>query len=219
MQAASAGRSTGRASSRRTSPGTTAGRSGCSCSCYEAGLAYRKEAPVKWCPNDQTVLANEQVRDGRCEHCGAEVESRNIEQWFFKTTAYADELLDELAELDWPERIAGDAAPLDRPLPRRRGHCSAIDELGDDIPVFTTGPTRSSAPRSSCSRPSIRWSSELAARLAATATRSASTRARGGQARRGARRRRARRPASSPASYATIRSTTSSCRSGSPTTC
>ena len=63
---------------------------------FEAGLAYRKEAPVNWCPNDQTVLANEQVVDGRCERCGAEVEARNLEQWFFRITAYADALLEEI---------------------------------------------------------------------------------------------------------------------------
>src|SRR5438067_1721743 len=71
----------------------------------EARHAYRKEAPVKWCPNDQTVLANEQVIDGRCERCGAEVESKSLEQWFFRNTAYADELLDDMALLDWPERV------------------------------------------------------------------------------------------------------------------
>ena len=53
---------------------------------FERGLAYRKEAPVKWCPNDQTVLANEQVIDGRCERCGAEVEAKNLTQWFFRIT-------------------------------------------------------------------------------------------------------------------------------------
>ena len=75
-------------------------------SCYEAGLAYRKAAPVKWCPNDQTVLANEQVIDGRCERCGAEVEARNLEQWMFKITDYADRLLDDMALLEsWPERV------------------------------------------------------------------------------------------------------------------
>ena len=63
---------------------------------FEQGLAYRKEVPVKWCPNDQTVLANEQVIDGRCERCGAEVEAKNLEQWLFKITAYADRLLDEM---------------------------------------------------------------------------------------------------------------------------
>ena len=73
---------------------------------FERGLAYRKEAPVKWCPNDQTVLANEQVIDGRCERCGAEVEAKSLTQWFFKITDYADELLDEMALLEsWPERV------------------------------------------------------------------------------------------------------------------
>jgi len=73
---------------------------------FERGLAYRKEAPVKWCPNDQTVLANEQVIDGRCERCGAEVESRNLTQWFFRITDYADALLDEMDQLEsWPERV------------------------------------------------------------------------------------------------------------------
>src|SRR4051794_38738307 len=57
---------------------------------YERGLAYRKDAAVKWCPNDQTVLANEQVIDGRCERCGHEVEVKQLEQWFFRITDYAD---------------------------------------------------------------------------------------------------------------------------------
>src|SRR6266540_4208573 len=73
---------------------------------YEQELAYRKEVPVKWCPNDQTVLANEQVVDGRCERCGAEVEAKNLEQWLFRITAYADRLLDEMELLEsWPERV------------------------------------------------------------------------------------------------------------------
>ena len=73
---------------------------------YEKGLAYRKEAPVNWCPNDQTVLANEQVIDGRCERCGAEVERRDLEQWFFRITDYADRLLDEMSLLEsWPEHV------------------------------------------------------------------------------------------------------------------
>ena len=73
---------------------------------YEKGLAYRKEAPVKWCPNDQTVLANEQVIDGHCERCGAEVEAKILTQWYFRITDYADALLDEMADLeDWPDRV------------------------------------------------------------------------------------------------------------------
>src|SRR6266542_1373738 len=72
----------------------------------KAGQAFRKEAPVKWCPKDQTVLANEQVIDGRCERCGTEVEAKLLEQWFFRYTSYADELLDEMELLEsWPERV------------------------------------------------------------------------------------------------------------------
>ena len=72
---------------------------------HEAGLAYRKSAVVKWCPKDQTVLANEQVIDGRCERCGTEVEARTLDQWFFKITDYADRLLDDLEHVQWPERV------------------------------------------------------------------------------------------------------------------
>jgi leucyl-tRNA synthetase len=73
---------------------------------FEAGLAYRKQAPVNWCPGCQTVLANEQVlADGTCERSGDLVERRDLEQWFFKITDYAQQLLDELDGLDWPERV------------------------------------------------------------------------------------------------------------------
>jgi leucyl-tRNA synthetase len=71
-----------------------------------AGLAYRANAPVNWCPGCQTVLANEQVlADGTCERSGDLVEKRNLEQWFFGITQYADELLADLDSLDWPERV------------------------------------------------------------------------------------------------------------------
>ncbi len=70
------------------------------------GLAYRKKSPVNWCPGCETVLANEQVEDGKCWRCGSEVEEKRIDQWFLKTTEYADELLEGLDELDgWPEKI------------------------------------------------------------------------------------------------------------------
>jgi leucyl-tRNA synthetase len=72
---------------------------------FRAGLAERKLAAVNWCPNDKTVLADEQVIAGRCERCGAAVERRELEQWFFKITRYADRLLDNLAGLDWTERV------------------------------------------------------------------------------------------------------------------
>jgi leucyl-tRNA synthetase len=73
---------------------------------YEDGLAYKREAPVNWCPKDQTVLANEQVEDGRCWRCGSIVERRNLSQWFLKITAYADRLLAGIDALTgWPEKI------------------------------------------------------------------------------------------------------------------
>jgi leucyl-tRNA synthetase len=104
-----------------------------------AGLAYRKGSPVKWCPVDQVVLANEQVHDGHCEYCGAEVVSKDLEQWFFKTTAYADELLDELDNIEWPERIK---AMQRNWIGRSEGAeiLFAIEELDTDISVFTTRP-------------------------------------------------------------------------------
>ncbi|MDP3893182.1 leucine--tRNA ligase [Nocardioides sp.] len=73
----------------------------------EHGLAYRKSSPVNWCPNDQTVLANEQVVDGACERCGAEVTKRELTQWYFKVTDYAQRLLDDMEALEgtWPDRV------------------------------------------------------------------------------------------------------------------
>src|SRR5215203_817191 len=72
---------------------------------YKRGLAYRQKAPVNWCPSCNTVLANEQVVDGRCERCETPVVRRDLEQWFFKITQYADELLKDLDTIDWPERV------------------------------------------------------------------------------------------------------------------
>ncbi len=72
---------------------------------YEHGLAYRANAPVVWCPDCQTVLANEQVVNGNCERCGAVVTRRDLEQWFFRITDYADRLLDFGGLVEWPERI------------------------------------------------------------------------------------------------------------------
>ena len=71
---------------------------------YENGLAYRKEAPVNWCPDCNTVLANEQVVDGCCERCNSPVVRKNLTQWFFKITDYAEELLQGLDTVDWPEK-------------------------------------------------------------------------------------------------------------------
>ncbi len=72
---------------------------------YKAGLAYQKESYQWWCPVDQTVLANEQVENGKCWRCGHEVEKKKMKQWFFKITAYADELLDSIDEVEWPDKI------------------------------------------------------------------------------------------------------------------
>jgi leucyl-tRNA synthetase len=105
---------------------------------FKAGQATRKEAPVKWCPNDQTVLANEQVIDGRCERCGCLVESKMLEQWFFRYTTYADALLDEMALLeDWPENVLAQQRNW---IGRSEGAeiLFRIEELDLDIPVFTT---------------------------------------------------------------------------------
>jgi leucyl-tRNA synthetase len=73
----------------------------------ERGLAYRRSSAVNWCPQDQTVLANEQVVQGRCERCGAEVTKRELTQWYFKITEYADRLLEDMAQLEgrWPDRV------------------------------------------------------------------------------------------------------------------
>ena len=71
---------------------------------YKKGLAYRKKAPVNWCPSCKTVLANEQVVEGTCERCGTEVTKKDLTQWFLKITEYAEELLEKLDELDWPEK-------------------------------------------------------------------------------------------------------------------
>ncbi|MBQ3695536.1 MAG: leucine--tRNA ligase [Alphaproteobacteria bacterium] len=71
---------------------------------YKKGLAYQKEAPVNWCPSCQTVLANEQVKEGHCDRCDSLVVQKNMKQWFFKITDYADELLEKIDGLNWPEK-------------------------------------------------------------------------------------------------------------------
>ena len=107
---------------------------------FAEDLAYRKEAPVNWCPVDQTVLANEQVIDGHCERCGAEVERRSLEQWFFRITAYADRLLEEMELLEsWPDHVL----TMQRNWIGRSEGAEVlfrIEELDIDLPVFTTRP-------------------------------------------------------------------------------
>ena len=107
---------------------------------YERGLAYRKEGLVNWCPVDQTVLANEQVIDGHCERCGAEVEAKTLTQWYFKITDYADALLDEMELLEqWPERVL----TMQRNWIGRSEGARVIFRVagsGEELPVFTTRP-------------------------------------------------------------------------------
>jgi leucyl-tRNA synthetase len=105
---------------------------------YKRGLAERRKALVNWCPKDQTVLANEQVKDGLCDRCGTAVEQKALTQWFFKITDYAQRLLDDLEKLtDWPERVVSmqrnwigrsEGTTFRFPLKDRDG----------DIEVFTT---------------------------------------------------------------------------------
>ena len=106
---------------------------------YERGLAYRKEAAVKWCPKDQTVLANEQVIDGRCERCGTIVEVRQLEQWFFRITEYADRLLEDMHHIEWPRHVV---TMQENWIGRSEGAevVFRCEELGIDYPVFTTRP-------------------------------------------------------------------------------
>ena len=107
---------------------------------FERGLAYRKNAPTNWCPKDATVLANEQVINGFCERCGTAVVRRDLTQWFFKITDYAQRLLDDVETLvDWPERVI----TMQRNWIGRSEGASVtfeIAETGDTVEVFTTRP-------------------------------------------------------------------------------
>jgi leucyl-tRNA synthetase len=107
---------------------------------FERGLAYRDEAPVQWCPKDATVLANEQVVDGRCERCGTPVEQRRLEQWFFRITDYAERLLADFDLLEsWPEHVV----TMQRNWIGRSEGAEVTfrcEELDLDFPVFTTRP-------------------------------------------------------------------------------
>ena len=108
---------------------------------YERGLAYRKDSYVNWCPKDQTVLANEQVVDGRCERCKTEVTKRKLNQWYFKITDYADRLLDDMDQLrdGWPEHVL---AMQRNWIGRSEGaHVDfRVDGRDEPITVFTTRP-------------------------------------------------------------------------------
>jgi leucyl-tRNA synthetase len=115
---------------------------------FERGLAYRRRSSVNWCPIDKTVLANEQVVDGGCWRCGTPVETRDLEQWFFKITAYADELLDATDALaKWPEKVLtmqrnwigrSDGARVKFPVERGSGIGDRGSGGSESIEVFTT---------------------------------------------------------------------------------
>lgn len=103
---------------------------------YKNGLAYRKEAPVNWCPSCSTVLANEQVIDSKCERCNSEVIKKNLTQWFFKITNYAEELLQDLDTLDWPQKtIAMQKNWIGKSV---GGEVEFALENGETFRVFTT---------------------------------------------------------------------------------
>ncbi|MGI6658450.1 MAG: leucine--tRNA ligase [Dethiobacteraceae bacterium] len=107
---------------------------------YKRGLAYKKHAAVNWCPNCSTVLANEQVEDGGCWRCGAEVTLKDLEQWFFRITDYAERLLEDLKLLSgWPERVC---TMQENWIGKSEGVevRFKVKDGTDEIPVFTTRP-------------------------------------------------------------------------------
>ena len=115
---------------------------------WERGLVERRNSPVNWCPSCETVLANEQVTEGRCWRCDSEVEKRDLTQWYLKITDYAQELLDDLDQLDgWPERVKqqqanwigrSEGAEVDFVLCDKDGNVPAEPTADDVITVFTT---------------------------------------------------------------------------------
>lgn len=111
---------------------------------YKKGLAYKKKAPVNWCPNDNTVLANEQVIDGKCERCDAEVVQKDMEQWFYKITEYADRLLEGLDKIDWPQSTKLGQINWIGKSEGAKIKFSVVNtsssEKKDDLEVFTTRP-------------------------------------------------------------------------------
>lgn len=106
---------------------------------FERGLAYRKTMPINWCPSCKTGLANEEVVDGRCERCGTEVTKKEMQQWMLKITAYADRLLEDLQDLDWPDKVKRmQTAWIGRSTGARI--VFGIDGLNESLEVFSTRP-------------------------------------------------------------------------------
>ena len=187
---------------------------------FEEGLAYRTEAPVQWCPKDATVLANEQVIDGRCERCGTPVEQRKLEQWFFKITDYAERLLADFDLLEsWPEHVI----TMQRNWIGRSEGAEVVFRCQRSSTSTSRSSrrarTRSSERPSSSSPPSTPswsdWSREPRRRTpcASTSTRSPASRSRTAATRT------ARRPACRSGAASSIPSTARRSRCSSPTTC
>jgi leucyl-tRNA synthetase len=175
---------------------------------FERGLAYRKGGLVNWCPNDQTVLANEQVVAGKCERCGADVIRRELTQWYFKITDYAQRLLDDMQQLTgWPERLL----TMQRNwIGRSEGADVLFQVEGRDEPVhvFTTRPDTLFGATFFV----VAADAALADEIVTDEQRPAFEAYRGCPPTR-------RRPASSWAATRSTRSTASASRSGRPTTC
>ena len=190
---------------------------------YERGLAYRKESPVNWCPNDQTVLANEQVVDGHCERCGAEVIKKKLTQWYFKITDYADRLLDDLNQLEgfWPQKVIrmqrnwigrSVGADIDFEIEGRHEKVTVFSTRPDTLhgaTFFVVAPDSDlAAELAAGSSAEVRMRFQDYLEPASSARPTSSVRAPTG-----------RRPASSSSATRSTRSTASGCRSGRPTTC
>ena len=136
---------------------------------WKRGLVERRNSPVNWCPNCKTVLANEQVTEGECWRCHGAVEKRDLTQWYFKITDYAQELLDDLDQLDgWPERVKqmqanwigrSEGAEVDFELIPAEGQ----GRRPDASPCSPRAPTRCSAAASSCWLPKASWCTTLVA--------------------------------------------------------
>ena len=106
---------------------------------FKKGLAYEKQMPINWCPSCKTGLANEEVVNGKCERCGADVTKKNLRQWMLKITAYADRLLADLDKLDWPEKVKKMQAEW---IGKSHGAevNFKVDGRDDEITVYTTRP-------------------------------------------------------------------------------
>ena len=196
-----AGRSTGRARSRRAEPEYYRWTQWIFLRLFEAGLAYRREAPVKWCPVDQTVLANEQVIDGHCERCGSLVEAQEpgavvLQDHRLRRAAAGRPGDGRTGPSGWSRCSAtgSAAARAPRSVFRRRG-----DDRRRAAGVHDPARTRCSARPSSCWRPSIRWRLRAGPRHRARGGRRRLRAAHGGPVDGRAAPRRSRRPASSPA--------------------